>query len=568
MRILGLNSVYHESSAAVVVNGRLIAAAEEERFNRRKHGSQARVDNADELPWSAISYCLGEAGLSAEDLDSVCYAFDPQLRREKFAPDPYADAGDWGDPDGEATFLASVMRVPETLSADLGTDLTGRFRWVPHHEAHAASAYFPSGFPSADVIVIDGIGEHVTALLGHWDRAGLEVLHRFTFPDSVGFLWEKVSNFLGFGEYDACKVMSLAAYGDRTACAGELGKLATTTVDGFSVNADIAQFRRKDTQGRKDFQELSRLLGPPQSMNWQRRADVAAALQDATDEIMLTLARRVHEIRPSQALCLAGGVALNCHTNWILLQQGPFERIYIPSAPHDAGTAVGAALVQAAQAPNVILDAPALRDAYVGPQFGDAEVLACLRRCGLEPQRPHDIAAVAAELIVDGRVVAWFQGRMEFGPRALGNRSLLADPRDPRSREILNSKVKHRESFRPFAPSVLAEHAAGWFDLSRASDSYAYMLFACPAHAERAPFVPAVIHIDGTSRVQLVTREVNPLFHRLISHFHARTGIPMVLNTSFNDSEPIVCTPDDAINTFLATRIDALVLGNYLVCRE
>lgn len=561
MRILGLNSVYHESSAAIVVNGQLVAAAEEERFNRRKHGAQARVDNADELPWSAIAYCLAEAGLSAEDLDCVCYSFDPELRRQEFVPDPYACVGGWGDPEGEATFLASVMRVPEALSAGLGADLKRRFRWVPHHEAHAASAYFPSGFPSACVVVVDGIGEHATGLLGHWDGEGLEVLRRFTFPDSLGLLWEKVSTFLGFSEYDACKVMGLAAYGDRTACAGELGKLVTTAVDGFSIDAEVVQFRREDIRG------LAQVLGPPESMGWQRRADVAAALQAVTDEIMLTLVRHVHEIRPSRSLCLAGGVALNCHTNWMLLKQGPFEHIYVPHAPHDAGTAVGAALVHAAQAPEAIMDASALRDAYMGPQFGDAEMLACLRRRGFEPQRPSDVAVAAADLVAGGRIVAWFQGRMELGPRALGNRSLLADPRDPRIRELLNEKVKHRESFRPFAPSVLAEHAADWFDLARASDSYAYMSFACPARAERVPLIPAVIHVDGTSRVQLVTQEANPLFHGLISHFHTRTGIPMVLNTSFNDGEPIVCTPDDAINTFLTTRIDALVLGEHLLTR-
>jgi carbamoyltransferase len=419
-------------------------------------------------------------------------------------------------------------------------------------------------------VVVDGIGEHITALLGHWDGRRMEVLRRYRFPDSLGFLWEKLSTFLGFGEYDACKVMGLAAYGNASVYKTRLSKLVTTGDDGFAVDPDVVRFRAGDVDA------VAQVLGQPEALTERQRADIAAALQSTTDTIMLHLVRQVHDWMPSPDLCLAGGVALNCATNYRLSAESPYRRIFVPSAPHDAGTALGAALAfdggaDAQVDPDPIgraSQASRLRDPYLGPSFDEADFLSCMRLRGLSGERCEDPAGTAADLLSRGAIVAWFQGRMEFGPRALGNRSLLADPRDPLIREVLNAKVKHREPFRPFAPSVLAERAREWFLLPGEPDSYAYMSFACPVRPECRERIPAVVHEDGTARLQVVTRQANPLFHDLIAAFERRTGVPLVLNTSFNDSEPIVCSPDDAINTFLATRIDALVLGPYLVRRS
>lgn len=563
MRILGVNSVYHESSAALIVNGQVIAAAEEERFNRRKHGTQARVDNPDELPWSAIRCCLKWAEVSPSELDAVAYSFDPRIRRLEYRPDPYATAGDWGHPDGEETFISHLQRIPEVLSVGLGVDLTDRFRWIPHHVAHAASAYYPSGFDRAGVLVLDGIGETAAALLGYYERGQLEVLRHVFFPDSLGFLWEKLSRFLGFTEYDACKVMGLAAYGDPDAMRSAIDKLVWLRDGGLGIEADILQFRRRDFDG------LTNLLGPTGTWLGEREQNIAAALQTITEEIFLSLARYIHDCRPADALCIAGGVGLNCQANWVVKEQGPYDRVYVPSAPHDAGTAIGAALAYAQEHAElgVALASSPTRSPYLGPAFSAEQVDACLREHGLDATRPACIEREAARQIADGRIVAWFQGRMEFGPRALGNRSLLADPRNPEVREILNLKVKHREVYRPFAPSVLAERAAAWLTLGRGSDSYAYMSFTPPIRPERITQVPAVVHRDGTARAQVVTAESNPRFHRLLQEFEALTGVPLVLNTSFNDSEPIVCSPADAVKTFLATRIDTLILGDAMVMR-
>jgi carbamoyltransferase len=563
MHVLGINSVYHESSAALIVNGQIVAAAEEERFNRRKHGKQARIDNPDELPWSSIRYCLEWADVHPSKLDAVAYSFDPQMRRLEYQSDPYATAGDWGHPDGEETFLHHLQRVPDALSVGLGVNLIDRFRWIPHHVAHAASAYYPSGFDRAGILVVDGIGEAVTALLGHYEGGQLEVLQRVFLPDSLGFLWEKLSRFLGFTEYDACKVMGLAAYGDPDLMRSAIHKLVWSRDGGFGIDADLLQFRRHDFDG------LTSLLGSPGTWLGEREQSLAAALQTVTEEIFLSLARYIHNCRPADALCIAGGVGLNCQANWGVKEEGPYERVYVPSAPHDAGTAIGAALACAHEhtEPGVGLIGSPTRSPYLGPAFSAEQVDACLRQHGLDATRPACIEREAARQIAEGKIVAWFQGRMEFGPRALGNRSLLADPRNPEIREILNVKVKHREVYRPFAPSVLAERAADWLILGRGSDSYAYMSFTPPVRPERITEVPAVVHRDGTARAQVVTAESNPRFHRLLREFEALTGVPLVLNTSFNDGEPIVCSPADAVKTFLATRIDTLVLGDVMVTR-
>jgi carbamoyltransferase len=561
--VLGVNAVYHETAAAVVIDGEVVAAVEEERFNRRKHGAEARVDNPHELPADAIRFCLQEAGVDGRDLDAVCYSFDPAMRRDA-PPDPHAHVGGWGDPIGEAVFLASLDKVADEMSMVLDSDVSRRLQWIPHHVSHAASSYYRSPFDEAAVLVADGIGERDATVLFLGTGNRLAPIRRFPFPHSVGFLWEKLSKYLGFTEYDACKVMGLAGYGDAIVARERLTRVVQHGKGWYAVDDEVIQFRRDDFDG------LARVLGPPGNGERLHGADLAAALQQETNAIMLSLAWSLYQRRPGPALCLAGGVALNCTTNSLVKEAGPFRDVYIPSSPNDAGTAVGAALYYHHQAA-CGLDASARAQTdrtpspYLGPQYDDRAIDAALRARGWPGRWSAHPELEAARMVASGRIVGWFQGRMEFGPRALGNRSLLADPRDPDCRNLLNRKVKHREEFRPFAPSVLAERARDWLEIGKPSASYEYMLFACPVRRSKRDLIPAVVHIDGTARAQLVVQESNPLFHRLISQFERLTGVPVILNTSFNDSEPIVCTPDDALDTFLKTGIDAMVLGRFVV---
>ncbi|KFX96735.1 hypothetical protein V490_03166 [Pseudogymnoascus sp. VKM F-3557] len=544
MRILGINSAYHESAATLLVDGQVVAAAEEERFSRIKHGKPARVDNADELPLESIRYCLESAAVRPEDIDAIAYSFDPDLRAREFILDDKTEAGDWGTEHGEKTFLSHLRSVPDALAAHFGR-AEQRLTFIPHHLSHAASSFYPSRFEDAAILVADGIGEAACTLLAWGDKNGITILREIPFPHSIGFVWEKISKYLGFSEYDACKTMGLAAAG------------------GYAVDKATANFRLPD------FERLEALFGSarkPDAPLESHHYDVAASLQVVTDEALIALAKELRQVVDSDNLCLAGGVALNCVSNVALKEAGLFSNIFIPSAPHDAGTATGAALElnQRLGGPaNAASDTP-----YLGPEYDDASIIAAYAAAGISPELSSSPALDAARMIAQGKIVAWFQGRMEFGPRALGNRSLLADPRTLATREMLNVKVKHRETFRPFAPSVLAERAGEWFELGQPSPSYDFMLFACQAAAGRGEQVPAVLHEDGTARVQLVDRERNPAFYELISHFADLTGVPMVLNTSFNDSEPIVCTPADAIATFRKTRIDALFIGSRFVTRE
>ncbi|MEY9944737.1 carbamoyltransferase [Kitasatospora sp. GAS1066B] len=563
MKILGINCVYHESSAALVIDGDVVAAAEEERFNRVKHGKPALVSNADILPERALAFCLERAGIVPQELDLVAIAFEPRLRRDTFRLDPLSVPGDWGSAEGEADFAAGLARIPERLSELLGVDCEASIRWIPHHLAHAASAYYPCGEEGAAVLVVDGIGESATALLGGGNGVLIESHGELSYPQSVGFVWEKLSAYLGFSPYDASKVMGLASYGNPHTYTAALAEIVG---DGPqpAVRSEAFEFRLPH------FDALEKRFGPrrlPTEPLLERHIDLAAALQSWNNRTILGLAERTYALHPTRTLCFSGGVALNCTTNWLLKEEGPFSRVHIPSAPHDGGTAIGAALA-AYYATQPAFPKPATTGCeYTGPEFTGEQIRAAFAQAGIVPRRSPDIAREVARRIAGGEVVGWFQGRMELGPRALGNRSLVADPRDPGMRDMLNEKVKHREAFRPFAPSVLAERARDWFDLGRDSDSYQYMLFTCPVRPGLAARIPAVVHVDGTSRVQTVSREANPRYHRLISEFEELTGVPMVLNTSFNDSEPIVCTPADALATFRSTRIDAVAIGDHLATR-
>ncbi len=559
MNVLGINAVFHESAAALVVDGKVVSACEEERFNRIKHAKPSRVDNPQELPEHAIRFCLEDAGLQASDIDRVAYSFDPELRRAEYQPQW------WPDPGMEAQFLRRLGEVGGSVDRILGRKLdAAALKFVPHHLAHAASAFYPSGFDAAAILVVDGIGEAACSTLLRGEGARIETIETLSYPHSLGFVWEHASIHLGFSPYDASKVMGLAAYGDPGVYRRELATILKVSEDSYTVDLAALGFPSFEPKG------FEPLLGPrrtPDEEILPRHMHFAAALQAATDAAVLALLRRLERFAEAKRLCLAGGVALNCVTNDLIRRQSAFSDIFIPSAPHDAGTAIGAALaVHCAEAGK--RPPPSGATPYLGPQYGEREILTAVKAAGLTPRRSKNPARDAADMIADGNIVGWFQGRMEFGPRALGNRSLLADPRRPDTRAILNSRVKHREDFRPFAPAVLAEHADEWFEVGPHLASHEYMLFACPTKAGRRERIPAVLHHDGTARVQLVKRASNPRFHELISRFLARTGVPLVLNTSFNDSEPIVCTPAHAIATFRSTGIDALFMGDIYLTSE
>ncbi len=549
-------------------DGRVLQAVEEERLSRIKHGKRPLCSNADELPARAIECCLEQQGAALREVDAVAVSFAPGLRQQTLGHDPLPldpETG-FGSAEGEAEFDARLRSIPKRFACPV--------HFVPHHVAHAASAFFPSPFERAAVLVVDGIAERSSAWLGR-GTDHLQPMDEVPYPHSLGLLWERVAIYLGFTEYDAAKVMGLAAYGDPTRFSGELARLLRIlAADGgepgtlpFELDPLLARLRSPDVAG------LESLFGPRRNkdepIDAPRFAAVAAALQRRTEEAILALARRLHRATGEPDLVYAGGVALNCVANARLEREGPFERLYIPGAAHDAGTAMGAALQLGGQRARPLPELPLTP--FLGPTWGGAAIDAALSRAGHAAERIADAPALAAKLIAQGALVGWFEGRLELGPRALGHRSLLADPRKPEVRAELNRRVKHREAFRPFAASVTLEAAADWFELPSARPGAAscrdLMLFAYPVRAERAGSIPAVVHRDGTCRVQIVSPSVAPRFYQLIAAFGRLTSVPLVLNTSFNDSEPIVGTPDDALASFARMGLDALFVEDRLVRR-
>lgn len=568
MRILGINSVYHESSAALLVDGRLVATVEEERFNRIKHGKQARPDNPHELPWRSIEHVLSVAGIRRDEVDLVTCAADLEEMRRVHEQ---GLASAWSDAADRMTFLDNVTRIPEVL-AERG--ITAELRWVPHHTAHAASAFFASPYDEAAVLVVDALGDDAWSCRTYHGRGrALTPVDAVRYPSSIGYLWESISVMLGFGVYDAAKVMGLAAYGDPARFRAELDTLAWTTPEGvFGMDHDRLRFAQiMYYPPRADHRALTELFGvPPRAPDeplTEDHEDIAAALQAKTDELVLHLATHLCSVTGARRICLAGGVALNCVTNTRLLELPFVEGLYIQPAANDAGLALGSAMhVWCAD-----LGQPRpepMTHAYWGPEYDEDAIRSELDRAGVSYERPDDIDRAVAELLAAGRVVGYFQGAMELGPRALGCRSIVADPRQRSMRDVLNRKVKHREYFRPLAPSVLEEDAPSWFDMPQPTLASDMMLVAYAALPGRRDQMGAVLHVDGTCRLQTVSAETNPRFHAMISRFKELTGVPMVLNTSFNDQEPIICSPADALHTFASTEIDHLAIGPYLVGKQ
>lgn len=590
MRILGVNAAYHESSACLIEDGHIVAAVEEERFSRKKHAKVARVDNADELPWQAIAFCLRQGGIGFGDVDHVGYSLDPEARlRLNLAAPPPADAtpGDWGTSDGERAFHASCLRAREALRERLPR---AQFHFVPHHPCHAASAYLVSPFDRAAVLAVDGIAEFDSTWMGVGDGNRLEMLGTVPFPHSLGFLWEKMSVLLGFDVYAGPgKVMGYAGLTDSL---GEdsgvdyyarFRDLVSLERDGsFRIDPAAVRFRTDDFRG------LEPLFGPRRRAPVDRFEDasIAAGLQAITEDVLVHLARRLHERvnqgRPAHdlidRLCLAGGVALNCVANDAILRRTPFRELWVQPASNDAGTAIGAA----AWIWNVALGEtvrPRMRHAFLGPAYDVAACEAALRAAGLPYDAPDDPLAAVVDVLGEGGVVAWFDGALEFGPRALGHRSILADPTRFDTRNRLNLRVKHRETFRPFAPSLLAEEVPRHFDAAdilsdAATDSGGPAEFMLRAVAAKdvvaAQQLPAVVQTNfstnrSNARIHVVREDVNPRFHALLTAWKRESGRGVLLNTSFNISEPIVCTPEHAVATFARSGMDLLALGPLLI---
>ena len=538
MNVLGINAVFHDPAAALVVDGRIVAAAEEERFSRRKHGKRPVPFATWELPEQAARWCLQQGGVDPADLDAVAYSYDPGLA---MPPGDDLSADQW---EGLRTLYAA--RAPLFLRTLLPGLEPDRVRFVAHHRAHAASAYLAAPVDSSAVMVLDGRGERTSYLAGHAVGGRLDVLATQPLPHSLGLRYEEVTEHLGFQRSsDEYKVMALAAYGEP-AHLPLLRHAIRASDDGGFLTEPI------------DWRELA----PEPVGEWGRpQADLAASMQTRLEEVLLDLARWLHRRTGERTLTMAGGVALNCVANARLYADGPFERIWIQPASGDAGTALGAALAVAAEANDPI---EPMTTAALGRGFSDAEVLRSLERARLPFERPADLPAAVADVLASDGLVAWFQGRSEFGPRALGHRSLLANPCRAANLERLND-VKGREQFRPVAPMVPLGRAEEIFEGQVPSP---YMLFTHDVRPSWRDRIPAVVHVDGSARPQTVDAADEPLVARLLSAFESRTGLPVLVNTSLNTAgRPMVDDPRDALECFGSAPIDLLAIGPYLVRR-
>ncbi|HET8598485.1 MAG TPA: carbamoyltransferase C-terminal domain-containing protein [Castellaniella sp.] len=575
MYTLGINAAFHDCSAALVRDGVVVAAAEEERFTGIKHGKRPVPFTAWQLPFHAIDYCLREAGIQLSDLHRIAYAFDPALLDQSavtpegnillpLEPSRHAKA-EGGHSPWDPLFLCYVLNAPRQLAAAAPLHLAERFRgaslediqdrWVflDHHLCHEASAYLAAPFQSPAVLTMDGRGEGVTTSYGHFSEGAYTRLKQIAMPHSLGLLYEEATRYLGFlHASDEYKVMALASYGQPTF---------------HSVFRDIL---RLEENGGFSLQpaHLADRLGPPRKRGEpmeQRHMDIASSLQTVLEETVLHMAEWLWRQTGASELCMAGGVALNCVMNSRVARDGPFERVWVQPAAGDAGTALGAALYVDYQ---VRSDSRRwiMEDAYLGPEYGDEEIQRTLDRAHLQYTREDDIASAAARVLAEGKVVAWFQGRMEFGPRALGSRSILASPLDPEMQSRLNW-LKDREDFRPVAPVVIEERAHEWFDaMGKPEIRSPFMLFVYDVLPQCADRIPAVRHIDGTARVQTIRREQNPRYYDVLRAFEQRCGVPVLVNTSFNTrGRPVVCTPRDALEAFYTSPLDALAIGSFLV---
>jgi len=578
MNILGINAYHGNASAAIVCDGRLVAAVEEERFNRVKYAAG--------FPVQAIRYCLREAGLELKDIDRVAVPRDPYarlgtklfyaVRMPSFARE-------------RMKVLTKFTGIPEALAQAFDTDpakVTSKFHRVEHHQAHLASAFFVSPFERAALLSADGLGDFASTMWGTGKGGRMKIEGAIAFPHSLGLFYSAVTQYLGFLKFgDEYKVMGLGAYGEPEQL-DAFRNIVRAHGDGFRLGLEYfthhrtgpemswAEADKTPVQGKLFSEEMERLLGPkrdPEEPLEQRHKNLASGLQARLEEIYLGMLKKLAERTGLKAVCLAGGVAFNCVANGKIFDKTGFEQVYVHPAAGDAGLAVGAAYYVWHQ----ILGKPrafVMDHAYWGPGYTRDEIRSAIDANGLAQngchveELPEEILMQrTAAIVADGKILGWFQGRAEWGPRALGNRSIVADPRRPQMKEILNQRIKHREIFRPFAPSILAESTGDWFEKSHPSP---FMTLAYSVRPEKRDKIPAPTHVDGTGRLQTVTREANPRYWSLIKAFEQLTGVPVVLNTSFNDNEPIVCRPAEALDCFQRTQMDALVLGDFLITRS
>ncbi|KWV91785.1 carbamoyltransferase [Erythrobacter sp. YT30] len=595
MRILGVSAFYHDSAAALVEDGRIVAAAQEERFTRRKHDPR--------FPTKAIEYCLSEAGCGVDGVDHVVFYEKPFLKFERLLESYFATV-----PTGFNSFRMAIplwikdklfqkRLLREELGKIAGTkSWEGSLLFTEHHQSHAASAFFPSPFESAAVLTMDGVGEWCTTSLGQGRGNSLEITKELHFPHSLGLLYSAFTYYTGFkvnsGEY---KVMGLAPYGEPKYTQKIFDHLIDVKADGtFQLNQKYFNYVSGLTMTSKAFDRL--FDGPPRKPEQeltQREMDLAASVQKVTEEIVIKLARSIRKETGERNLCLAGGVALNCVANGKLLRENIFDDIWIQPAAGDAGGALGAAIAAWHQflgqdRATPIAGKDTMKGSYLGPVFEQDEIEARLTAMGakFETVSDADMIAKTADALADGKAIGWMQGRMEFGPRALGGRSILGDPRSPTMQKTLNLKVKFRESFRPFAPSVKRENVSQWFDHDRDSP---YMLIVGDVAEETRremteeeqqlfgidklnvarSSIPAITHVDYSARIQTVHQDTNPKYWELLSAFEERTGCPVLINTSFNvRGEPIVCTPEDAFRCFMGTGLDVLTIGNCVLYKD
>jgi carbamoyltransferase len=582
MNILGINAYHGNASAAIVCDGQLIAAVEEERFNRVKYAAG--------FPSAAIHFCLREAGLTLREIDHVAVPRNPYarlgtklwyaIRMPSFARE-------------RAKVISKFTAIPEALAKAFDSDpakLKAGFHRVEHHQAHLASSFFVSPFEEAALLSADGLGDFASSMWGVGHGNHMDIEDAIAFPHSLGLYYGAVTQYLGFLKFgDEYKVMGLAAYGSPenmeafrdilrfSPNGGEFGfRLGLDYFTHHKTGPEMswADSNRTPVQSKMFSAAMGkRLGGPPRSPEEpleRRHHNLAAALQARLEEVYLGMLKKLAAKTESKAVCLSGGVAFNCVANGKIFDHTPFEKVYVHPAAGDAGLAVGAAYFVW----NQLLGKPrsfVMNNAYWGPGYSDEEIRSAVRASAVSTggytlaELPDaELMRLTAEIIAQGKILGWYQGRAEWGPRALGNRSIVADPRRPEMKEILNQRIKHREIFRPFAPSILAEKTGEWFEKSHPSP---FMTLAYSVRPEKRDKIPAPTHVDGTGRLQTVTPEANPRYHALITEFERQTGVPVVLNTSFNDNEPIVCRPEEALDCFLRTRMDALVLGNHLITR-
>lgn len=594
MNLIGISAHYHDSAAALIRDGRIVAAAQEERFTRKKHDP--------DFPAHAIRYCLQEAGLTLADIDGVVYYDKPLIKFERLLETylAYAPSGFVSFIKAMPVWLKDKLYLKQTLKKELAKLGGCKEAEVPpllfteHHQAHAASAFFPSPFEKAAVLCMDGVGEWATTSVWLGEGNQLTPLWEINFPHSLGMLYSAFTYYTGFkvnsGEY---KLMGLAPYGEPKYVDLILDKLIDLKEDGsFRMDMQYFNYATGLTMTNDRFAEL--FGGParqPESAISQKEMDIARSIQAVTEEIVLRLGRTVHRELGVDHLCLAGGVALNCVSNGRLLREGPFKEIWIQPAAGDAGGAIGCALAAyyaksgAARVPEA---GDSMQGSYLGPRYAADEIRRQLDEYGAVYRELDDTEFFdqVSDVLADEKVVGWFQGRMEFGPRALGGRSIIGDPRSRNMQSVMNLKIKYRESFRPFAPSVRAEKVGEWFEQESASP---YMLIVAPVREDKRiamtaeeeklfgidklnvprSQIPAVTHVDYSARIQTIHQQTNPRYYRLIEAFEAKTGCPVLINTSFNvRGEPIVCTPQDAYRCFMRTEMDYLVIENFVLAKS